>query len=142
MSYVQHAFRWTQMRSAAPEDTRQSLELCLREVGLDVEHLAIVDGYVIDVLVLPRPEEDVEKPVAIQFHSAPRTLHLRSGEPLGQTMMKQRYLRAKGFCVVNISDKSWEQMGFQEQVSDLAMKIQQAQKQPTGKSFVGQASQT
>ena len=49
----------------------------------------------------------------------------------------RRYLRAKGFCVVNISDKSWEQMGFQEQVSDLAMKIQQAQKQPTGKSFVG-----
>lgn len=140
MSYVQHAFRWTQMRSAAPEETRQSLEICLRKIGLDIEQLAIVDGYAIDVLVLPQKE--LEKPVAIQFHSAPRTLHLRSGEPLGQTMMKQRYLRAKGFCVVNILDKSWEQMGFQEQVSDLAMKIQQAQKQPTGKSFVGKSSQT
>eukprot|EP00435_Cladocopium_sp_Y103_P054134 s2074_g17.t1 len=143
MSYVQHAFRWTQMRSAAPEQTRQSIETCLREVGLiDIEQLAIVDGYAIDVLVLPAQQKKIAKPVAIQFHSAPRTLHLRSGEPLGQTMMKQRYLRAKGFCVVNILDKSWEQMGFQEQVSDLAMKIQQAQKQPTGQSFVGQSSQT
>lgn len=49
----------------------------------------------------------------------------------------RRYLRSKGFCVVNILEKSWEEMSFQEQVSDLAVKVQQAQKQPTGKSFVG-----
>ena len=44
------------MRSAAPEETRQSLEICLRKIGLDIEQLAIVDGYAIDVLVLPQKE--------------------------------------------------------------------------------------
>ena len=54
----------------------------------------------------------------------------------------RRYLRSKGFCVVNILDKTWEQMGFEEQVADLASKVQQAQKQPTGKSFVGPSPKT
>ena len=89
ISYVQDAFRLTQMRSVASQRARQSLEACLREVGIDTEQLALVDGYLVDVLVLPSPQNAIEKPVAIQFHSATRTLHLRTGEPLGQTMMKQ-----------------------------------------------------
>eukprot|EP00438_Fugacium_kawagutii_P026580 Skav212411 [mRNA] locus=scaffold469:156512:158158:- [translate_table: standard] len=93
MSYVQRTFRSTQMQSAASADFRQSLENCLKEIGwTDTQQLVEVDGYVVDVLVLPsthQVDKPVAKPVAVQFHSAPRTLHLRSGEPLGQTMMKQ-----------------------------------------------------
>ena len=88
MSYVQPTFRLAQMRSAASEGARRSLGDCLSQAGLTHQQLVHIDGYIVDLLV-PTDDGQVEKPVAIQFHSAPRTLHLRSGEPLGDTMMKQ-----------------------------------------------------
>lgn len=92
MSYVQPTFRLAQMRSAASEGARRSLGDCLSQAGLTHQQLVHIDGYIVDLLV-PTDDGQVEKPVAIQFHSAPRTLHLRSGEPLGDTMMKQHLER-------------------------------------------------
>ena len=48
-------------------------------------------------------------------------------------------MRAHGMCVVNILDETWDSMDCEEQALDLAQQIQRAQKQPTGKSFVGPA---
>ncbi|CAJ1394265.1 unnamed protein product, partial [Effrenium voratum] len=90
MGYVQPDFRHVQLRQAAPESARKSLRSCLEQAGLQCTELVEVDGYIVDVLV---ESGDLEKPVAIQYHSAPRTLHLSTGEPLGGTMMKQMLAR-------------------------------------------------
>ena len=50
--------------------------------------------HIIDINVLrgyryKEPQRSALFEVAIQYHSAPRTLHLLTGDPLGQTMMKQ-----------------------------------------------------
>lgn len=88
-SYVREPFCRSQMHSAAPEVARESLARSLSKAGMKkVEQLVDIDGYVVDVLV-PSDGNELDKPVAVQYHSAPRTLHMATGEPLGQTMMKQ-----------------------------------------------------
>eukprot|EP00439_Symbiodinium_sp_Y106_P075392 s840_g14.t3 len=134
LSYVQPNFRALQRRAAAPTQPVEEIRKALDALGMRGEAHAEVDGYVVDVLV-PAAEACLAKPVAIQYHSAPRTLHLLTGDPLGQTMMKQRYLRACGFSVVNLLDSAWESLDEEERVLDLKTKIQQAQRQPTGKSY-------
>lgn len=85
LSYVQEAFSRLQVQSAAPEATRQRLQECLLRSNLQSLSLTNVDGYVVDVMI----PSSLQKPVAVQYHSAPRTLHFATAEPLGQTMMKQ-----------------------------------------------------
>eukprot|EP00439_Symbiodinium_sp_Y106_P075224 s840_g14.t2 len=124
LSYVQPNFRALQRRAAAPTQPVEEIRKALDALGMRGEAHAEVDGYVVDVLV-PAAEACLAKPVAIQYHSAPRTLHLLTGDPLGQTMMKQRYLRACGFSVVNLLDSAWESLDEEERVLDLKTKIQQ-----------------
>ncbi|CAE7259294.1 AL1, partial [Symbiodinium sp. CCMP2456] len=136
LSYVQPSFRALQQRAAAPTQPVEEIRKALDALGMRGEAHAEVDGYVVDV-VISAADACLPKPVAIQYHSAPRTLHLLTGDPLGQTMMKQRYLRACGFSVVNLLDSSWESLDEEERVLDLQAKIRQARRQPTGKSYVG-----
>ncbi|CAE7843736.1 unnamed protein product [Symbiodinium sp. KB8] len=136
LSYVQPSFRALQQRAAAPTQPVEEIRKALDALGMRGEAHAEVDGYVVDVTI-SAADACLLKPVAIQYHSAPRTLHLLTGDPLGQTMMKQRYLRACGFSVVNLLDSSWESLDEEERVLDLKAKIRQAQRQPTGKSYVG-----
>ena len=86
--YVEQHFKRRQMQIAAPQTARESLANCLSKAGMkNVQQLVYMDGYIVDLIV--PTDNGLEKPVAIQYHTAPRTLHLATGEPLGQTMMKQ-----------------------------------------------------
>merc|ERR1711953_1433526 len=82
-------------------------------LGITYEENLEVNGYIADVVVL--------------HHSPHRTLHLRTHEPLGQTMMRQRHLRDCGYLVVNIWDRIWNELDDSERVTFLRARIPQAQ---------------
>eukprot|EP00440_Ansanella_granifera_P052490 gb/GFBE01056915.1/.p1 GENE.gb/GFBE01056915.1/~~gb/GFBE01056915.1/.p1 ORF type:complete len:743 (+),score=167.00 gb/GFBE01056915.1/:1-2229(+) len=139
MGYALPDFHRMQLSAAAPEAAIHGLKEALDRMEVKYDVLVDIDGYVADVVVFA-DQEEYTKPVVILYHSAPRTLHFRTNEPLGQTMMKQRLLRSRGFGVVNLWNETWDTLTAEERANELVGKLQQAQKQPTGRASVSEAS--
>merc|ERR1711957_141117 len=93
-------------------------------VGCSASELADVDGYTVDILSIT---EDGER-VAVIYHSGDRTLHPRTNEPLGHSIMRQRYLRNKGLLVLNLWDVSWLELEATTRASYLGAKLAEARR--------------
>lgn len=122
LSYAREEFHKTQVSSLPSYSALNSLSATVGEIGLAHTMAADIDGYVVDVLV-EGDQEDGRPPIAVLYHSAPRTLHRRTGEPLGQALMRQRHLKSCGFAVVNLWDESWDKMGAAQRILTLEQRI-------------------
>lgn len=123
--YARVEFREQQQAAAAPTALRQDVALALESLGWQQEELVDIDGYVVDNLANARVAAELNdvRPVAVFCHSLGRSLHLRTKEPLGQTMLRQRYLRDRGYVVVNILDEAWEGLEAAEKVAFLEARM-------------------
>merc|ERR1712125_245796 len=112
-----------QRASVAPKEVRRSVCIALKALDLEYEELRDVDGYVVDVVAHASIGSETPLPLAVLHHAPRRTLHGRTGEPLGQTMMRQRYLRNHGYAVVNLWDRAWDNLSPDEQVNFLSGRV-------------------
>ncbi|CAK0859478.1 unnamed protein product [Prorocentrum cordatum] len=144
LGYTHAEFRRSQLAAAPPEPALQSVAEALAAGGFRFETLADVDGYVADVVAHAPGEElgDGEDgtshpPVAVLYHSSLRTLHSLTNEPLGQTMMRQRHLRWRGYGVVNLWSRAWDVLDAAGRVNFLKMRFKQAERQAAAPGGAG-----
>ena len=137
LGYARGEFHRQQLLAAAPEAALEGLSSALRKLGVPHERLADVDGYVVDVLVhdvsglgVGPPAEC--RPVSVLYHSPGRTLHRRTGEPLGQAIMRQRHLEGRGYGVLNLLDSTWDSLDAAARASLLRKRLQQVARRPEG----------
>lgn len=131
MGYARDEFHSYQISRAPSAAVMESVATALDSLGLQHELMVDVDGYVVDAVASSRSKDGFHGPLAVLCHSAKRTLHSRTNEPLGLTMMRQRHLRGRNYLCVNLLELSWNALNISEQVSLLKMKLSDAQQRCT-----------
>jgi len=141
LNYTRGIFHQTQLANLPSPEAMQSIEEVLKALGATYESVVDFDGYALDFLVRSLPEEDPldsqeasfeaasaldSMPVALLHHTAPQTLHRRTGEPLGSALMRQRHLTNMGLGVVNLWGQAWSEMDFRERVPFLEQRLRDA----------------
>ncbi|KAI3795591.1 hypothetical protein L1987_38247 [Smallanthus sonchifolius] len=84
----------------------------LVSTGLDWTREYVVDGYTLDAAL-------IDLKVALEI-DGPSHFSRNSGNPLGHTVVKRRYLEAAGWKLVSVSHQKWEELeGSHEQLDYL-----------------------
>jgi len=140
MGYVSAEFRRAQLETAPNTTEMLGVAEALNMSDFDYEMPADIDGYIVDALVRVRvgsAEEEASRAVGVLYHSCRTTLHPRTSEPLGQTMLRQRYLQCRSLGIVNLWDRAWADLALEGRAAYLQEKVSAASKRPTPNPAVG-----